>query len=121
MKYPFGLGSPMAGGTPWEERFARQLTLQTIGEEGQRRLREATAVVVGAGALGSGSAELLGLVLLGSCYGRLHRRSKLSEAMRLSHAQPGNDLVRVLLCHRAHERISFAREQPADRVNSGRL
>ncbi|UCC94211.1 MAG: ThiF family adenylyltransferase, partial [Thermoplasmata archaeon] len=43
----------------WRDRYSRQLVLGTIGEEGQRRLGEAKAVVVGAGGLGSNSVDLL--------------------------------------------------------------
>ncbi|RME39894.1 MAG: hypothetical protein D6793_00450 [Thermoflexia bacterium] len=40
--------------TPEEqERFARQLVLEGVGEEGQARLRAARVLVVGAGGLGS--------------------------------------------------------------------
>jgi len=43
----------------WRDRFSRQLVLGPIGEEGQLRLKGSTASVVGAGGLGSNSAELL--------------------------------------------------------------
>jgi adenylyltransferase/sulfurtransferase len=49
----------MAIQDPYRERYARQLALDVVGEDGQRRLSEATVAVVGAGALGSNSAELL--------------------------------------------------------------
>jgi len=42
-----------------ESRFDRQRLLPWIGEQGQRRLRESHALVVGCGALGSAQAELL--------------------------------------------------------------
>jgi len=35
------------------ERYSRQLILDGVGEAGQRRLAEARALVIGAGALGS--------------------------------------------------------------------
>ncbi len=41
------------------ERFARQIVLAGVGEEGQKRLLEARVAVVGLGALGSLQAELL--------------------------------------------------------------
>ncbi len=41
------------------DRFARQRVLPELGEGGQRRLGEATALVVGCGALGTHGAELL--------------------------------------------------------------
>jgi adenylyltransferase/sulfurtransferase len=44
---------------PWQERYSRQLVLEQLGEEGQRRLGQATVAVVGGGALGSNSADLL--------------------------------------------------------------
>ncbi|MCX7750335.1 MAG: ThiF family adenylyltransferase [Candidatus Bipolaricaulota bacterium] len=41
------------------DRFARQRVLPELGEEGQRRLGEGTALVAGCGALGTHGAELL--------------------------------------------------------------
>src|SRR5215210_2713891 len=41
------------------ERYSRQILFEGIGEEGQRRLREARALVVGCGALGSSQVEML--------------------------------------------------------------
>ena len=49
----------MAGDDSWHDRYSRQLVLAQLGEEGQRRLGQATIAVVGAGALGSNSADLL--------------------------------------------------------------
>jgi adenylyltransferase/sulfurtransferase len=49
----------MAGQDPWHDRYSRQLVLDQLGEEGQERLGQATVAVVGAGALGSNSADLL--------------------------------------------------------------
>lgn len=40
-------------------RFARQTTLPELGDEGQRRLGESTALIAGCGALGSHVAEIL--------------------------------------------------------------
>lgn len=40
-------------------RYARQEILPQIGPEGQKLLRDATVVIVGVGALGSASAQLL--------------------------------------------------------------
>lgn len=42
-----------------EDRYSRQVVLPEIGPEGQRRLGQATAVVIGCGALGGVVAELL--------------------------------------------------------------
>ncbi|HAZ28101.1 TPA: hypothetical protein DCY65_03915 [Candidatus Acetothermia bacterium] len=44
---------------PMELRFARQTALPQLGEEGQERLGEATVLVVGCGALGTHTAEIL--------------------------------------------------------------
>jgi adenylyltransferase/sulfurtransferase len=44
---------------PWHERYSRQILFPGIGEEGQQRLRAATAAVVGCGALGSFHAGAL--------------------------------------------------------------
>ncbi|HYY94687.1 MAG TPA: ThiF family adenylyltransferase, partial [Pyrinomonadaceae bacterium] len=41
------------------ERYSRQILFEGIGEEGQRRIRRARALVVGCGALGSAQAEML--------------------------------------------------------------
>src|SRR6202161_4313720 len=42
-----------------QERYSRQILFAEIGEEGQGRLRGASAVVVGCGALGTALANLL--------------------------------------------------------------
>lgn len=49
----------MTDGTTWLERYARQVALPGVGASGQRRLAESGVLVVGCGALGSVSAELL--------------------------------------------------------------
>src|ERR1700744_2897284 len=41
------------------ERYSRQILFAEIGEQGQERLRQASAVVVGCGALGTALANLL--------------------------------------------------------------
>ncbi len=41
------------------ERYSRQILFDGIGEDGQRRLRESRALIVGCGALGSAQAEAL--------------------------------------------------------------
>lgn len=41
------------------ERYARQVVLEEVGIEGQKRLAEKSVAIVGLGALGSASAELL--------------------------------------------------------------
>jgi len=41
------------------ERYSRQILFNGIGEEGQRRLRDARALIIGCGALGSAQAESL--------------------------------------------------------------
>jgi molybdopterin-synthase adenylyltransferase len=41
------------------ERYSRQILFAQIGEQGQERLREASAVVIGCGALGTALANLL--------------------------------------------------------------
>ena len=46
-------------GDAMQTRYARQTVLKEIGEAGQKRLAAATAVVIGLGALGTNSANLL--------------------------------------------------------------
>src|SRR5437764_15371072 len=41
------------------ERYSRQILFDGIGEEGQRRIRESSVLVVGCGALGSAQVEML--------------------------------------------------------------
>ncbi|MBM7702714.1 thiazole biosynthesis adenylyltransferase ThiF [Metabacillus iocasae] len=41
------------------ERYSRQELFQSIGKEGQRKLREKHVLIIGAGALGTGNAEAL--------------------------------------------------------------
>jgi adenylyltransferase/sulfurtransferase len=59
LKYRFTIVECMVEDDEWRERYLRQTVLAPIGEEGQRRLGGTTVAVVGAGALGSNSAELL--------------------------------------------------------------
>src|SRR5262245_36491189 len=47
------------GGGPLDPRYSRQVLFPEIGEEGQRRLLEGAALIVGCGALGCTIAELL--------------------------------------------------------------
>ena len=42
-----------------DARYSRQTILPFIGEKGQEKLRHATVVIIGVGALGSVAAELL--------------------------------------------------------------
>src|ERR671933_1588591 len=48
------------------ERYSRQILFAGIGEEGQRRLRQSRALVVGCGALGSAQVESLARAGVGS-------------------------------------------------------
>lgn len=59
MKYAPVLHWTMDAYEAWLERYSRQTALAAIGEEGQRRLAETSVVVVGAGGLGTNSADLL--------------------------------------------------------------
>ncbi len=72
----------------WEDLWSRQLPLESVGEEGQRALAKATVSVVGAGALGSNSAELLARMGVGTVRvvdrdvlepSNLHRQRVLGE------------------------------------------
>lgn len=40
-------------------RYSRQELFQPIGTEGQKRLNDSKAIIIGAGALGTASAEML--------------------------------------------------------------
>ena len=42
-----------------EERYSRQILFSPIGREGQKRIRDKHVLVIGAGALGTGNAEVL--------------------------------------------------------------
>ena len=42
-----------------ENRYSRQEILQNIGEEGQKKLRESSILIVGCGALGTAAANNL--------------------------------------------------------------
>jgi adenylyltransferase/sulfurtransferase len=67
----------------WRDRYSRQLVLASIGEEGQRRLGEAKAVVVGAGGLGSNSVDLLVRMGFGNVLIIDHDRVDLSNLHRV--------------------------------------
>ncbi|OHB91235.1 MAG: hypothetical protein A3D89_05755 [Planctomycetes bacterium RIFCSPHIGHO2_02_FULL_52_58] len=60
------------------ERYLRQILFHPIGKEGQRRLAEASAVVVGCGAIGSTTASLLARSGIG--YLRVIDRDVLEES-----------------------------------------
>lgn len=49
----------------FSDRYSRQVLFEGIGAEGQKRLREATALVLGCGALGSSQIEMLARAGLG--------------------------------------------------------
>jgi adenylyltransferase/sulfurtransferase len=49
----------------WRERYARQVSLTAVGEEGQQQFASTSAVVMGAGAVGSNSAEMLARMGIG--------------------------------------------------------
>ena len=44
---------------PVFERYSRQILFSNMGEEGQRKLLAASAVIVGCGAIGASAAQLL--------------------------------------------------------------
>jgi len=72
----------------WKERFARQIRFPPIGERGQRLLGKSHVLIVGAGALGAGSAEWLARAGVGRLTvidrdfvepGNLHRQALYTE------------------------------------------
>lgn len=69
--------------TPEErERFARQLVLEGVGEEGQVRLKAACVLVVGAGGLGSAACFYLAAAGVGHLTVADHDRVSLSNLNR---------------------------------------
>ena len=52
-------GFSYQGGTSMNERYSRQVLFSGIGTEGQARISQKHVLIIGAGALGSGSAEIL--------------------------------------------------------------
>jgi sulfur carrier protein ThiS adenylyltransferase len=52
-------GFSYQGGTSMNERYSRQVLFSGIGREGQARISQKHVLIIGAGALGSGSAEIL--------------------------------------------------------------
>ncbi len=78
------------------DRYARQVVFPPVEEQGQRRLLGATALIVGCGALGSGTAELLARAGVGTLrlvdrdYLELHnlQRQSLYDERLLAEALP---------------------------------
>jgi adenylyltransferase/sulfurtransferase len=71
----------LVGGGLAAQRYARQVVLQEIGEEGQRKLAQSTLMIVGCGALGSTQAELL--VRAGVGKGALRRLRKINSQVEV--------------------------------------
>jgi len=74
---------------PADSRYSRQSRFAPVGDEGQRRIREASVVVVGCGALGTVEAEILARAGVGRLrlidrdfveYSNLQRQFLYSEA-----------------------------------------
>ncbi len=63
-----GLDSTSASAAPWkdQDRYSRQIIMPEIGKEGQDKLQRSKVAVIGLGALGSLSAELLSRAGVGS-------------------------------------------------------
>ena len=84
------------GAAPMQTRYARQTVLKEIGEGGQRMIAASTAVVVGLGALGANSANLLARAGVGALrlvdrdvvdWTNLQRQSLFDEE-DAAHSQP---------------------------------
>ena len=84
---------------PKEDRYCRQWILPEIGEEGQRRLAKAKAVVVGCGALGTNIAEVLARAGIGRITLVDYDRVELSNLQRqvlLTEADVGRPKARAV-------------------------
>ncbi len=85
------------------ERYSRQILFDGIGKEGQRRLRESRALIVGCGALGSAQAEALARAGVG--YLRIVDRdfveaSNLQRQMMFTEEDARNRLPKAIACAR---------------------
>lgn len=72
-----------------EQRYSRQILFKPIGEEGQKQLSEASVAIIGCGALGTASAEMLVRAGIGTLhiadrdvveYSNLQRQQLFTEA-----------------------------------------
>lgn len=85
-------------------RYARQMMLPEIGEEGQRRLKEASVLIVGLGGLGSAAAPYI----VGAGVGRVGLADPDTVSKSNLHRQTLYD-TRCVGCRKtdaAHERLS---------------
>jgi adenylyltransferase/sulfurtransferase len=96
------------------DRYIRQLILPEIGEEGQRRLSQARALVVGCGALGTNIAELLIRAGVGEITLVDHDRVELSNLQRqamMTEADVGQPKVqavsRALLAVNSESQVNY--------------
>ncbi len=96
------------------DRYARQVLFQPLGRQGQERLSAARVLIVGCGALGTHSAELLARAGIGSLrlvdrdvveWSNLHRQAGFEE----SHARDGTPKAEALASwlHRVSSQVEI--------------
>ena len=101
------------------DRYARQTMLPEIGEEGQRRLREASVLIVGLGGLGAPVATYLtgaGVGRIGLCDSDTVSESNLQRQILYSEAQTGRPKTEAAL-----ERLKAMSSHTVFELHSGGL
>ena len=114
------------GAAPMQTRYARQTVLKEIGEAGQRMIGASTVVVIGLGALGSNSANLLARAGVGALrlvdrdvvdWTNLQRQSLFDEE-DAAHSLPKSEAAARRL-KQVNSSISY--EAVTDDINAGNV